>query len=955
MALTALAAILWYNVGEKEVESKLRAIVHKRLQEIFPQARIAVKRVTIEGSDCIAIHGLKVGAIDNKRVRTVLAAERVEVRGDLDIAHCIQETVQIHRLDVFRPEVNLWKMSDGQWSGMALTCVNKSDQPTPELMIHRGELKVHRGVPNQSSFVHFHTIDAIVSEAQSRPSGSLATSRKPLTGRLTAQCGLYESLKLSGSFDRNNGQVALHGFLEDLNLSADLSSKLPPEFAGLLTQLSGLTCKASAEFSVQRAGPQAPWLFGVSGSMRSGQLNDTRLPYPLDKLSGSFFCDNQSIRLRNVAAQSGQTECKLNADIDGFHAQSPVRIWATATDLQLDSRLYNALPPKWQAHWDRVKPEGIVDATLDLQSNGQRWEPQIHVTCRKVKLECWLFPYPLADVQGRISISPDGLQGSNLFGKAGGQPVASNFEFHRVAEEWFGELKITSSGPITIDDKVLRALTVRGQPTSAVERFVRSLDPSGTFQIDKANFKKIYGEPSYWHKELAISVADCSMLYQGFQYPLHRIRGRIEANDDDWKLIGFEGWNATGRIQCQGGWQDKHAEGVPFQLAFTAHGLPLQEELRSALPSDARQLWDQLEPSGSIDRAQVTIQKPAGTSELDLTVTLHEDNYTGATSGQCLRLQPKAFPYLLSDVACDLTYRPGLLEISQASANNSSVRAAIRARCEKSPAGNWVGSVKWLPQSRVTVDTALLRALPDSISQGLVKLDMRGPVHILGETNFELPSDGSTPTTLLDLSLELEEVQLGDGRNVDNIRGNVRVKGRRDPTQMVAMGTANIESMTLRDVPLANVRGPWALIGNQFVFGTEVAARFQPGPENVPTEITASALAGTLYASGSGQLDTGRFQLKSRLVEADFRCMLQDLGVTTAPTDASCNVELAISGIPWEPQTYSGDGAIHLRDAKLYELPIMIRVLRALSIAPTIKPLSIRRMLSLRSMVIRFR
>ncbi len=77
---------------------------------------------------------------------------------------------------------------------------------------------------------------------------------------------------------------------------------------------------------------------------------------------------------------------------------------------------------------------------------------------------------------------------------------------------------------------------------------------------------------------------------------------------------------------------------------------------------------------------------------------------------------------------------------------------------------------------------------------------------------------------------------------------------------------------------------------------------FSARPENVPTDITASALAGVLVASGSGQLDTGRFQLKSRLTDADFRCMLQDLGDTTAPTDALCNVELAISGVPWEPQ-----------------------------------------------------
>ncbi len=351
----------------------------------------------------------------------------------------------------------------------------------------------------------------------------------------------------------------------------------------------------------------------IEGELTKGRLNDARLPYPLDDLSGKFFCDSESLKLRDVKARSGQTACTLDADFHGLRPQSPATIRATATDLQLDSRLYTALPAKWQTQWDRIKPAGNVNATLTLTNDGNSWSSKIDMLCRDVSIECWLFPYPLTEIHGQVIIGTQGLIGRNLYGKAGGQPIAGNFNFYRVAEEWFGSLNVTGAGPITIDDKALKALTVRGQPTSHVERFVRSLDPSGTFQIDKANFKKIEGEAPYWHKELAISVDGCTMLYQGFQYPLHRISGRIEAMDDQWKLVGFEGWNGTGRIQCNGGWEDKRAEGVPFQLAFTAHGLPLQEELRSALPADARQLWDQLEPSGSIDRAEVSLVRATGT------------------------------------------------------------------------------------------------------------------------------------------------------------------------------------------------------------------------------------------------------------------------------------------------------------------------------------------------------
>ncbi len=679
--LAAVAAILCYRAVETRLHRELRIAVLKRLQETIPGARITLRRVSIENTSQIVISGLKIGVLDKGRVRNVLTADRVEVGGDLDVAHCIQEKVLIRQIDVHRPEINLWKLSSGQWSWSVLNCVSKPNQPTPKVVVHQGDLKIHRGMPDEGVFVQFHTINGMVEESRS----IRAAHKQPLEGLLTARCGYCEALQLSGFVDRDQGQVVLGGEVKDLNLSTDLAEKLPPEATALLTQLSGLTCKATATFRVQRNDHTAQWTFGLEGKLSKGRLKDSRLPYPLDDLSGSFFCDNHSLKLREVMARSGQTACLLDADFHGFRPQSPVTIRAAATNLQLDSRLYNALPAKWQSYWDRVKPEGNVNAKLTLRSKEGKWTSEIDVVCRDVQLECWLFPYPLTNVRGNVSILPDRLQGYNLAGKAGGQPMIGKFDFRRVEDEWFGDLSIAGGGPVTIDDKVLSALTMRGQPTSNVEKFVRSLDPSGTFQIDKAVFTKQESEPRYWHKELVISVNDCSMLYQGFQYPLHSIRGRIEAKDDRWNLIGFEGWNGTGFIQCNGNWEDRRAEGVPFELSFTAHSLPLQEELRSALPPDARQLWDQLEPSGSIDRANVTLQRRAGTGSPDLAVTLHEDIYTGATTGQSLRLHPKSFPYLLSDVACDLTYRPGLLDITQASANNSSVRRgdsrAVRKEC----------------------------------------------------------------------------------------------------------------------------------------------------------------------------------------------------------------------------------------------------------------------------------
>lgn len=958
--LAAIAAILSYKAFENKVDRRLRSEVFGRLSRMFPQARVKIERVTIEGPTKVTVHGLQIAVVDGQRPRQILKVDRVELTGDLDIAHAVQETVSVHRVDIYRPQLDLWQLSSGQWSLSALECKSTDGQPTPTVCIHQGDLRLFRNGRSNSGPIVFHDINGQVSEGEilqtetNLPVSSSAPISPPsrlrladlqssrplhrLEGKFKARSsGSCEAIEVGGWLDRSQGKWHLEGAMREIDFSSDLIAKLPGDLSRSLSQLTGLSCKASALFYMNKAGSTAPWEFRVKGKLGYGRLQDARLPYPLDELSGDFYCDNMSLQLRDIKARSGQASFKLDTDIKGFHPQAPVVISAEATMLQLDGRLYNALPAKWRSYWDRVKPEGNVDAKVKLSSDGTTWRPCLEIDCRDVQLECWLFPYQLSKVVGQVVIEPESLVGVNLRGKAGGQPVAGSFNFLRVQQEWYGKLQLNVDGAIAIDQKVLTALTMRGQPVSNVERFVRSLEPSGTFHIHKAHFHRQINEPAYWHKDLDISVADCSMLYQGFRYPLHRIHGRILATDDRWRLEGFEGWNDSGRIQCNGEWVDQREAGVPFQLAFTAYSLPMEEELQRALPADARQLWEQIQPSGSIDRADVSIVRSQGNEKVNVEVVLHEDNNTNAATGQSLRLHPKACPYWLSDVACDLTYQPGLLEISQASATNASSRVSLRARCQQNAVGNWVGFVHWLPSSRVMVDTQLLRALPDSISNGLIEMDIRGPVNIMGETKFELPIDGTPPTTDLDMQLELEDVQLGEGKVVDGIRGTVRLTGRRNSAQMVAACWADIDAVSLRGVPLTHVRGPLALVGNQIYFGSDVTGHVDPASGLTATDISADALSGVLKLSGSGQLDTGRFQIKSTLTDADLRCMLQDLGVSQAPTDALCQAELTLTGIPWEPQTYNGAGAIHLRDAQLYQLPTMMQLLRKLSVKPTDK------------------
>jgi hypothetical protein len=60
--------------------------------------------------------------------------------------------------------------------------------------------------------------------------------------------------------------------------------------------------------------------------------------------------------------------------------------------------------------------------------------------------------------------------------------------------------------------------------------------------------------------------------------------------------------------------------------------------------------------------------------------------------------------------------------------------------------------------------------------------------------------------------------------------------------------------------------------------------------------------------------------------------LLRDLGVENASAEATCDAELEFSGVPWNPQTYDGHGRVHLSEARLYQLPFMIRLMSVASI-----------------------
>lgn len=938
--LAVAATVLCYRAFSVKYDHTLHKAVLDQLSTTFPDAIVRVGHVSQDLDGTLSVTDVLMTSREGPSRDPILRAERVVIRGKLGIGDYVHNRIEVKQLELFGMHLNVWNSSTGSCSTDALQPHPNPNQPPPKLIFKDASVTLYRDGPKSSTrkvpTLDFTGISGFAEQTWEGPPGNRQKAIKTqLSGR---SLGTVEHFQVAVAALPEVKAWNAHGNFEKLKYSASLLQSLPKELRDALQQLKDLECEASAAFDVAARPNRAPE-FEVRGTILSGRLRHERLPYTLEGLHGEFSSNHTRVQLRNMSASSGTAQLKIDTDIYGFQSTSPITLHAQVRNLELDQRLYLSLPAKLQSAWNKMQPSGKVNGTIKLFFDGQRWTPEMDVLCSGVSIRPWLFPYPVEDIHGRVIYKNATISTpERVVGRAGGQNLLGTFSLTKLEANgehespWIGQLDCASEGPVAIDELLLSCLTQRGQETTGAETFVRSLRPSGSVQLSSASFHRS-SRHDIWHKAIDASMYSGRINYTGFAYPIYDIRGRIVCNDSQFQLDKFEGRNDSGRIRCDGDWTLSPDGSVPFSLVFDAYDVPIEEELKLALPSETQFVWEELRPLGAIDHVHVSLERLPGNPKVLTSVNITENRRNNHATGRSLRLKPRAFDYLLSDVDCQIGYLPGLVAIDRASGVHDGNEIAISGRCEPVEDGRWKAMVNWLPRTRVRVESELLRALPKSIRDSLVKMDFRGPISVLGtsEITFADRHDGDIETAW-DCSLDVEDGQLGDGRYIGAMRGMLKVRGRSHGPDINAIGSLELDALKVLGIPVTQFRGPFAVLGSRLFFGSSIHEALPQAQQDEPNVMSASALSGKVLLNGYGSLETGNFHLDSTLHGAQLDLLLKDLGVESTSAEAVCNAELSFDGIPWEPQGYSGEGKIQLTEAELYELPFMIRLLNATSV-----------------------
>ncbi len=829
-----------------------------------------------------------------------------------DLATLVRSTPPIVEVVARRPTIRATRRTDGTWSTSRLFPLPKFGDKPPVITIEAATLEIFDPLKKSPKSLTVRDAYFKVSRYNGGPQAS-ATPGPQLLG-LTGYCSAdnIRRVELAGTFDPASGAIGLNGLIDGLDVTPELINDIPYDCPQGLNLLEALRGQVHGKFVVRYDGKApTPWTYDITGQLSRGRLDDTRLPHPLTDLKAGFHVTTGGFAIENLTANSGPATLTLNVRRDGFDEKAPMSIVAKAVQLKLDRRLSAILPDSWKEIWQDSLPAGEVDLDANLQFDGVKWTPDVAVTCHNVALTYPKFPYRLEHGTGQIvwrnnALSVDVTAYSDV------EPIRLRGDIRQPGADWSGSFTVDTRN-LHVDQKLTRALPPK--PREIVE----SLNARGSIGLF-VHYHRAPGGPV--HNRIAISLNGCDMRYAKFPYPIHNVRGVVEANDKTWTFQDLQGTNDTGLVRCQGDMKPG-LEGDVLVLHFAAMSMPLEEELRDALRPSARQLWNELNPSGAIDlRVDVVHQTGWIDPRIHVTAAPVKDSVT---------IEPRKFPYRLEKVRGEFDYENGRVILERLAAEHGpNSHFSGRGFCEVDASGGWRLHLDNLRCERLTTDRDLMQALPPRLKKAITEMHLSGPMALSGR--FDLASSGRPEEPVRaawDLNAGLHQVRMAYSLPFENINGRLWLVGDFDGRNFRSRGELNLDSLTYKDFQFTEIRGPLWIDDQKMLLGGAVP----PAPGEVPRAVTAHCCGGSVRTDGWVSFGPqSRYNFDAVIVQAQLARIAQEVlaGRQRLTGDISGTVNIHGQGSSFS--LAEGGGHLELRNADVYQLPVMISLLKILSL-----------------------
>lgn len=952
MAFALILAAVVFTVQfivPQTLGEQIRRHVETVLREHYPDYRISIGRGRLDPKIGLIFEDIRFQQVDESAgsgmfghpFRDVLEVGQVVIATSTQLERLLDKASPLvpERIIVSGVKVELGVQSDGGVSLEGLwppPSFGDSQDPCPRIEVRQALLAIRE--PTQNKPLELAIDEAVVlthvgSESAGAPQQSTTIAAK-------ARCSFADDVRIH--VKHAQGRTDVRARINGASYSEDLLDRIPQQYRQLASGAGEL--ELSFDFGLDlTASVDQPIDFVAKIDIADGRYRHPRSSIPLKDIRGLLVCDTMGMDLKSLDATWGDARLALRSKQSAAYAWPGTASFSfSATNVLLDQRLEEVIPRELRKVWNKFEPRGLVDVTNGtLAFTSGKMDVEAEMTCKGVDISFERFPYPVHSVAGKIELREGRVRSRQMSGWIGGRLMNCMFDMPSkvdpTAEKYFSA---TVDGPIAINSELLAALSPRGEPTTPLESFVRSLRPLGAVHLESATFRT--DGSGQRHQSAEFTVSDGSMRFEKFPYPLYNVAGRVQIEDDRVTLSQFQGSNANGGIiACEGIYhippppaqrsrvRSRAASKRMLSLAFTTRRVALDESLRSSLPASSKRTWDSLWPSGVLDSLDIGLQIDAPGTPLRLNLVGRQFD-SGTLGNDALRLQPASVPYRMDIVDGSVRYENGKVTIESLRAQHGLSRVSADGGCEQLPNGRWLLTMNLHSGSRLVPDAELIQSLPEQMRGAMRGLNLRGPVGLSGLTRTLLASESQPdPIFIWDLDLQLEGNRIGDVGPVHALRGELSVKGGRDASGIRAHGDVRIDSMHVKDLQITQIRGPYEIIDDRLILGQNVTPK-----GTAPLPIQGTVFDGRCLLNGNVKLSDASFDVRMGVHQAKVPALLAELGHGKSDLTGTLNAQLALEGLLGTTELLSGSGRATVEGANLYELPILYQLLHVLSVTP---------------------
>lgn len=335
------------------------------------------------------------------------------------------------------------------------------------------------------------------------------------------------------------------------------------------------------------------------------------VPYPVLVKYGHVSFADRCVTLHKVEAVSQSCDAKISVQGKAWPMEKPhpvaYDVQFNIQQLQLDKAVYDTFanepnPKSWlkdiQSIWENLQPAGSISIQGSIQkARGNKDPPefQVKVTPHHAQV-CYIeFPYPVSNVQGTVQIQRGLVKFTDMQANKGKGKLTISGEI--IAQSSKGlDVKMDVRGQeIPLDLDLAHALGAE------YADIFKQFNPQGNFNISVQLEKKATSKQIQWQAKA--DLQNVSASYDEFPYRVNHIYGQVQLAPDNFVFQQLRGTKNQGTIQIQGFLRKKH-----LKLKLQAKRIPLDNELYSAVPKEAQQIWQDFSCLGYAD-GQIQIER----------------------------------------------------------------------------------------------------------------------------------------------------------------------------------------------------------------------------------------------------------------------------------------------------------------------------------------------------------